>query len=54
MKDCPEIDRIRKIRQKISEEHGHDSGRIIKHYQELEKQTKRKFFRREIKENKVA
>lgn len=56
MKDFPVIDRIRKVRRKISEEHGHDTERLIRHYQEMQKKTTRKFFRRDIhiQERKVA
>ncbi len=54
MKDDPVIERIREVRRKISEEHGHDTEKLIKHYQEMEKKTKRKFLRREIKQDKVA
>ena len=54
MKDDPVIESIRQVRRKISQEHGHNSERLIKHYQEMEKKTKRKFFKREMKENKVA
>lgn len=54
MKDDPVIERIRQVRHKISEQHDHNTERLIKHYQEMEKKTKRKFFKREIKENKVA
>ena len=54
MKDDPVIERIRHLRQKISQEHGHSTERLIKHYQEMEKKTKRKFFNRNKKENKVA
>jgi len=54
MKDDPVIERIRQVRRKISQEHGHSSEKLIKHYQEMEKKTKRKFFKREMKENKVA
>ncbi len=54
MKDDPVIERIRQVRRKISQEHGHSTEKLIKHYQEMEKKTKRQFFNREIKENKVA
>ena len=54
MKDDPVIERIRKIRHKISQEHDHSTERLIKHYQEMEKKTKRKFFNRNIKGNKIA
>ena len=56
MKDFPVIDRIRKVRRKISEEHEHDTERLIQHYQEMQKKTTRKFFRRDIhiQEHKVA
>ena len=54
MKDDPAIERIRLLRHKISQEHGHSPERLIKHYQEMEKKTKRKFFKRKINENKVA
>ena len=43
MTDFPVIDRIRKVRQKISKEHGHDTENLIKHYQDLEKKSKRKY-----------
>jgi len=54
MRDNPIIERIRKMRIKISEEHGHDTMRLIRHYQEMEKKTTRKFFKRVINENKAA
>jgi len=54
MKDDPVIERIRQLRHKISQEHSHSTEKLIKHYQEMEKKTKRKFFNRNIKENKVA
>jgi hypothetical protein len=54
MKDDPVIESIRQVRRKISQEHGHNSERLIMHYREMEKETKRKFFKREMKENKVA
>ncbi len=54
MKDDPVIARIRQLRHKISQEHGNSTERLIKHYQDMEKKTKRKFFDRNIKENKVA
>ena len=54
MKDDPVIERIRQVRRKISQEHGHSTERLIKHYQEMEKKTNRKFFKREVKDNKVA
>ena len=54
MRDDPVIERIRKVRTKISEEHDHDITRLIKHYQAMEKTTKRRFFKRDIKEDRVA
>jgi hypothetical protein len=54
MRDDPVIERIRKVRIKISEEHGHDTMRLIRHYQEMERKTTRKFFKRVINENKAA
>lgn len=56
MIDFPVIDRIRKVRRKISEEHGLDTEKLIRHYDEMQKKTKRKFFRRDtcIQERKVA
>jgi hypothetical protein len=54
MKDDPIIDRIREVRRRITEEHGSDTARLIKHYQELEKNTTRKFFKKEIRNDKVA
>jgi hypothetical protein len=54
MANFPVIDRIREIRRKISEENDHDTERLIKHYQELEKKTGRKTFRREMVQGKVA
>lgn len=38
MRPDPAIDEIRKVRQKISAEFGHDVKRIVEHYQELEKE----------------
>lgn len=37
----PIIAEVRRVRHKISAEHGHDSARLAKHYQELEKELKR-------------
>ena len=54
MKECPVIDQVREIRREISEEHNQDTENLIKHYQELEKQTKRRKFRREYIKEKVA
>jgi len=54
MKEDSVIERIRKVRTKISEEHDHDMTKLVRHYQELEKATTRKFFKRDIKGNKVA
>ena len=54
MKDDPVIERIRAVRRMISEEHEHNTERLIRHYQELQKKTKRKFFKKEVIENKVA
>ncbi|MDY7035782.1 MAG: hypothetical protein SV375_06430 [Thermodesulfobacteriota bacterium] len=48
MKDDPVIERIRAVRRKISEEHEHNTERLIRHYQELQKKTKRKFFKKEV------
>jgi len=31
------IEEIREVRRKISAEHGHDMERLVKHYQEMEK-----------------
>jgi len=54
MRDDPVIKRIREVRSKISEEHGRDTTRLIRHYQEMEKKTSRKFFRRSIREDRAA
>lgn len=54
MKDDPVSDHIREVRRKITEDHDWDTTALIKHYQELEKKTTRKFFKKEIRENKVA
>ena len=54
MKEDPVIERIRDVRRKISEQHDHDTKKLIKHYQQMQQKTKRKFFKREIKEEKVA
>ena len=54
MADFPVIDRIREVRQKISEEHGHNTENLIRHYQDLEKKSKRKIFKREIIQDKAA
>jgi len=35
-----EITEIRRIRHKISERYGHDVGRLVAHYQELQEQLK--------------
>ena len=36
-KDDPTIERIRKTRHRISEEHGHDPQKIVEYYLELQK-----------------
>jgi hypothetical protein len=54
MKDDSVIERIRQVRRIISQEHGYSTEKLIKHYQEMEKKTKRKFFKREMKKDKVA
>jgi hypothetical protein len=54
MKDDPVVERIRDVRRKISETHGHDTEKLIKHYQEMQKRMKRKFFQKKVKEHKVA
>lgn len=54
MKDDPVIERIRAVRRKILEEHGHNTERLIRYYQESQRKTDRKIFKREVKENKVA
>ena len=52
MKDDPVIDHIREVRRKITEDHDCDTTALIKHYQELEKKTKRKLFKKEIRESR--
>ncbi|QTA86173.1 hypothetical protein [Desulfonema magnum] len=52
MRNDPIVERIREVRHKISEKHDHDTMRLIRHYQEMEKKTARRFFEREICENK--
>ena len=54
MRDDPVIEHIRQVRCKIVEEHDFDTAKLIKHYQELEKKTTRKFFQKDITETKVA
>ena len=54
MKDDPIIERIRRVRRKIAEEYDFNTTKLIKHYQEEEKKTTRKFFQKVVKENKVA
>ena len=54
MRDDPIIERIRKVRTKISEEHGHDITRLIQHYQEMEKTTKRRFYKKVIRKEDKA
>jgi len=54
MKRDPVVERIREVRHKISEKYDHDTTKLIKHYQELEKKTTRKFFQKNIRENKAA
>ncbi len=44
MERDPVIDRIRETRHKISEKYGHDTKKLIQHYQELEKKSTRKLF----------
>ena len=38
MKDDPTIERIRKVRHKISETCQHDPGQLIRYYMQLQKQ----------------
>ena len=38
MKDDPAIKRIRDVRHRISEEHGHDPKRLVAYYMELQRQ----------------
>jgi len=52
MKDDPIIESIRSVRRKIAEECDFDTTNLIKHYQEEEKKTTRKFFQRIVKESK--
>lgn len=52
MQDSKLIDRVRDIRRIISEEHGHDTEKLVDHYRKLEKQSKRKIFRKNL--NRVA
>jgi flagellar biosynthesis regulator FlbT len=54
MKDDPIIKCIRAIRRKITQEHDYDTLKLIKHYQEMEKKTTRKFFKKSYNESKVA
>lgn len=49
MKDFPVIDRIREVRRKISEEHGHDTERLVRHYQEMGKKSFFKCFASPLK-----
>ncbi|HWP43611.1 MAG TPA: hypothetical protein VNO14_10275 [Blastocatellia bacterium] len=37
VKDDPTIGRIREVRQKVSEECGHDAQRVVEYYRELQK-----------------
>ena len=50
------IDDIRETRKKISEAHDNDTEKLVSHYREMERQTKRIIFKKEteIKQNKVA
>ena len=54
MRDDPVIEHIRQVRRKIAEENNFDKAKLIKHYQEIEKKTTRKFFQKDITETKVA
>ena len=40
MKDDPAIKRIRDVRHRISEEHGHDPKRIVAYYMELQRKRR--------------
>ncbi len=40
MKSDEAIAEIREVRQRISEEHGHDTKALLDHYRELEKKYK--------------
>ncbi|MSU57382.1 MAG: hypothetical protein EXS35_04250 [Pedosphaera sp.] len=37
----PIIAEVRRVRHKISAEHGHDTARLAKHYQEMEKELRK-------------
>ncbi len=54
MKNDPVIERIRSVRRMISKEHGHNTEWLIRHYEESQRNTDRKIFKREVKENKVV
>ena len=54
MKDDPTIECIRAIRREITQEHGSDTLKLIKHYQKMEKKTARKFFKKSYDESNIA
>ena len=45
MKRDEAIEAIRAVRHAISAEHGHDTRRLIRHYQQMEKQYANRIFR---------
>lgn len=45
MKDDPAIARIRESRRRISARHGHDAGKLVKYYIELQKKYQAKLVR---------
>lgn len=50
MKDDPIIQQIREVRRQISAEFQHDPARLVAHYIELEKQSRRRFVRSNLTE----
>ncbi|MFW6162770.1 MAG: hypothetical protein ACODAJ_08350 [Planctomycetota bacterium] len=49
MKPDPAIEEIRAVRHRISAEHGHDTRRLVKHYQEMEKQYADRMLREPVR-----
>jgi hypothetical protein len=42
----PAIERVRQVRQQISQEHGHDPRRLVEHYIELQKKHQGRLLKR--------
>jgi len=48
MKRDEAIEAVRAVRRKISAEHGHDTRRLVKHYQDMEKRYAHRMLREPV------